>query len=179
MTVSSRTRALARPSVLFAFLIRAAALAAALAVAPFQSAFAHEFKAGSLEVEHPWSRATPNGAKVAGGYLVVRNSGSTADRLIGATAEIAGRTEIHEMAVKDGVMTMRAIEGGLEAPAGGELALSPGAYHLMFFDLKRPLKQGETFNGALTFEKAGAVEVTFAVEALGATSAGHGRKHAD
>jgi copper(I)-binding protein len=151
----------------------AAALALLLMAAP---AFAHEFKLGNLEIKHPWSRAIPAGAKVAGGYFVVVNQGTTPDRLVSATAEIAGRTEIHEMSMKDGVMTMRPQADGLPVPANGELALKPGSYHLMLLDLKRPPKQGESFAGTLTFEKAGKVDVTFAVEAMGSPG-GHHHDH--
>ncbi|RUY67895.1 copper chaperone PCu(A)C, partial [Mesorhizobium sp. M7A.F.Ca.CA.001.09.2.1] len=73
----------------------------------------------------------------------------------------------HEMGVKDGVMTMRPVAGGLEIPAGGKVALAPGGYHLMFMGLKRQPKQGEKFSATLTFEKAGAVSVDFAVEGMG------------
>ena len=45
---------------------------------------AHEFKAGSIDILHPWSRATPPGAKVAAGYLTLVNRGTQADRLLGA-----------------------------------------------------------------------------------------------
>ena len=151
--------------------IRAAALGLLVAALP---AAAHEFKAGKLEIDHPWSRATPPGAKVAAGYVTIRN-GAAADRLVSATAEIAGRTEIHEMAVKDGVMTMRQLENGVAVPAAGEAKLAPGGLHLMFMDLKRQPKQGESFSGTLVFENAGEVKVEFAVEAIGATTpADHG-----
>lgn len=149
-------------------------LAGAFAVMIAQSAFAHEFKAGQLEIEHPWSRATPAGAKVAGGYFAVSNEGTSPDRLVSATAEIAGRTEIHEMAVKDGIMTMRMLPDGVAVPAKGELVFKPGSYHLMFMELKRPIKEGERFPGTLTFEKAGTVAVEFAVESMGKTGDDHG-----
>lgn len=143
-------------------------------VIPSGPLFAHEFKIGDLEIEHPWSRAAPEGAKVAAGYLVVVNRGSTPDRLLSVTAEIAGMADIHEMAVNaDGVMTMRPLEAGLEIPAGAEVALKPGAFHIMFMDLKRLPKQGETFAGTLTFEKAGTVDVEFAVEAMGGSDTSH------
>jgi periplasmic copper chaperone A len=148
--------------------LRRTLLAAALAASA--PAFAHEFKAGSLEIEHPWSRATPAGAKVAAGYVTIENDGAAPDRLVSATAEIAGRAEIHEMAVSDGVMKMRPVPQGVEIPAKAEAKLAPGGHHLMFFDLKRPLKQGEKFAGTLTFEKAGEVKVEFAVESIGATA---------
>ena len=139
--------------------------------------FAHEFKLGSLEIDHPWSRETPDGAKVAAGYFIVKNHGTTADRLVAVTGEIAGKSEIHEMSVDaNGVMTMRPVSGGLEIPAGGEAALKPGSYHVMFLSLTRQTKKGEKFKGTLTFEKAGTVDVEFAVDAPAGKSEheGHG-----
>ena len=144
-----------------------------LLFAIYQPLFAHGFKLGDLEIGHPWSRATPQGAKVAAGYLTIRNGGAAADRLVAASGEIAGKTEIHEMSVDDkGVMTMRPVTDGVEIPAGGEAALKPGSFHIMFMDLKRGVKEGERFKGTLTFEKAGTVDVEFAVEAMGGGSGG-------
>lgn len=140
-----------------------------LLLACVPAAIAHEFKVGDLEIEHPWSRATPPGAKVAGGYFTVVNKGSAPDRLLSISSDISDKAELHEMGVKDGVMTMRPVEGGLELPAGGKVALKPGAYHLMFTGLKRQPKQGEKFPATLTFEKAGSVKVEFAVEGMGET----------
>jgi copper(I)-binding protein len=141
----------------------------ALSFAGAHAVFAHEFKVGNLEIEHPWSRETPAGARVAGGYLIVKNEGNSPDRLVSITSDISAKAELHQMAVKDGVMTMRQVEGGLEIPAGGTVALKAGGYHLMFIDLKRQPKKGETFPATLTFEKAGAVTVDFAVEGMGET----------
>lgn len=129
---------------------------------------AHDFKAGDIEVGHPWSRAVPNGAKVAAGYLSLSNGGATPDRLVAVTVEIAEKAEIHEMAVDgEGVMTMRPLPEGLEVPADGAVALKPGSYHLMFMGLKTPPRQGQTFKGTLTFAKAGTVDVEFSVDAIG------------
>ncbi|MGX9573374.1 copper chaperone PCu(A)C [Mesorhizobium sp. f-mel] len=134
-----------------------------------QAVSAHEFKVGDLEIGHPWSRATPPGAKVAGGYFTVTNTGSSPDRLLSISSEISAKAELHEMGVSDGVMAMRPVTGGLEVPAGGKVALAPGGYHLMFVGLKRQPKQGETFPATLIFEKAGTVTVDFAVEGIGET----------
>ncbi|MGX7874981.1 copper chaperone PCu(A)C [Mesorhizobium sp. ORM6] len=146
------------------------ALAFALLFAGAPSVFAHEFKVGDLEIGHPWSRATPAGAKVAGGYFTITNKGSTPDRLLSISSGISEKAELHEMGVKDGVMTMRPVSGGLEIPAGGKVVLGPGSYHVMFMDLKQPPKQGEMFAATLTFEKAGAVTVEFAVQAMGSAA---------
>ena len=132
---------------------------------------AHDFKAGDIDIAHPWSRATPQGAKVAAGYLTLKNSGSLPDRLVAVSAEIAGKAEIHEMAVDDkGVMTMRPLAGGVEIPAGGEVELKPGGLHLMFMSITRGAKEGEKLKGTLTFEKAGTIEVEFDVQAMGGSA---------
>lgn len=141
-------------------------LAATLALFAVQPAFAHGFKIGELEIDHPWARMTPAGAKVGGGYLAIENDGKDADTLVSATADIAGRVEIHEMSVKDGIMTMRHLPDGLAIPAGAEVKLAPGGYHLMFMDLTQPLKEGESFKGTLTFAKAGTVNVEFKIEGM-------------
>lgn len=148
----------------------AVALGLGVAAAP---AAAEEFKAGSLRIEQPWSRATPSGAKVAGGYMSITNTGTEPDRLVGGTLPRAGRFEVHEMKIENGVMIMRPLAQGLEIKPGATVTLAPGGYHVMFMDLKEPLKQGETLDGELRFEKAGAVAVRYTVQAIGA-SAGAG-----
>lgn len=164
------------------WLLRAGAVSAMLATLSNPIA-AHDFKAGPLQIEHPWSRATVPAAKVAGGYFTVVNPTGEADRLVSATADIAEKTELHQMSMVDGVMTMRPVDGPVEVPANGKLELQPGGqgmgYHLMFMNLKRPIVSGEKFAGTITFEKAGTVPVEFAVEGVGSTGgedhSGHGK----
>lgn len=158
----------------FRNLIRMQAFAAALTLLAIPL-HAHEFKAGDLDVGHPWTRATPAGAKVAGGYLKVTNHGKTADRLIGFTAEGVDTVELHEMAMNDNVMTMREVKGGLEIKPGETVELTPGGFHMMMMGLKAPFKQGEMIKGTLKFEHAGTVAIEYKVEAMGAqeTAGGH------
>lgn len=137
------------------------------------TATAQELRAGDIAVSAPWARATPKGAKVGGGYLSVRNSGSTPDRLIGGSLESAKRVEVHTMTMENGVMRMREVKGGFEIKPGETLELKPGGNHLMFMDLQRPLQAGEKVKGELRFEKAGSVPVEFEVRPLGG-QAGHG-----
>lgn len=129
-------------------------------------------RAGAVAIEAPWIRATPGGAKVAGGYVTLRNAGREPDRLTGAAIPGAGRTEIHSMSMEGGVMKMAPVAGGLALPPGETVALKPGGYHLMFLDLKDGLKAGETVAGTLTFERAGTVPVTFTVAPIGAQGPG-------
>ena len=135
--------------------------------------FAEEVKAGDLVITQAWSRATPGGAKIGGAYLTIENRGATPDRLIGGSADIAGKIEVHEMTMKDGVMTMRPVDKGLSIEPGKTVKLAPGGYHLMMFDLKGPLKQGEKLPVTLEFEKAGKVQVPFDVAGVGAQAPGN------
>ena len=142
-----------------------AVLFAALLAVP---ARAEEVNAGDLVITQAWSRATPGGAKIAGGYLTIENRGSTPDRLIGGSGNVAARVEVHEMAMKNGVMTMRSLDKGLAIEPGKTVKLAPGGYHLMLFDLKNPLKQGDKVPLTLEFEKAGNVNLLFEVQGVGA-----------
>ena len=141
------------------------------------TALAQDYTAGPLKIEQPWTRATPAGAKVAGGYVAVTNTGATPDRLLGGSSEIAGKVEIHEMAMNNGVMNMRGLPDGVELKPGAKLELKPGGYHIMFMDLKRQLKEGEKVKGTLSFEKAGAVPVEFSVQSVGARAPAAAHKH--
>ena len=125
-----------------------------------------------IEIEKPWSRATTPGAKIAAGYMVIRNKSSAPDRLIGASSPLAGKMETH-VTVKDGeIMRMRQVKG-YDVPAKGSFEAKPGGAHLMFVDIKRPFKEGERIPATLRFEKAGEVKVEFQVAGLGAQQPSH------
>ena len=129
---------------------------------------AQDVKVGDLVISQAWSRATPGGAKIGGGYLTIENKGSAPDRLVGASADVAAKVQVHEMTMNDGVMTMRPLEKGVAIEPGKTVKLAPGGYHLMMFDLKSPLKQGEKLPVTLEFEKAGKVKISLEVEGVGA-----------
>jgi len=148
-----------------------AALSAAMFAAPVH---ADDVKAGDLVISQAWSRATPGGAKVAGGYLTIENKGTVADRLVSVSADIAGKAEVHEMAVDNGVMKMRQLDKGLLIEPGKTVKFAPGGYHLMLQELKGPFKQGDKVPVTLQFEKAGKVAVSLEVQAVGAQAPGGG-----
>lgn len=134
-------------------------------------------KAGDLTIETPWLRATPNGAKVAGGYVRITNTGSAPDTLTGATVPFAKSSDIHSMSMEGSVMKMAPVSGGLTIKPGETVELKPGGYHLMFEDLTGAPKAGEAIAGTLTFQRAGAVPVTFTVAPIGAGAPGGQHQH--
>jgi periplasmic copper chaperone A len=137
-------------------------------------ASADEIKAGDLVISQAWSRATPGGAKVAGGFLTIENKGSAPDKLVAVSSEIAGKAEVHEMAMDNGVMKMRPLDKGLVIEPGKTVKLAPGGNHLMLQELKGPFKQGEKVPVTLEFEKAGKVTVSLDVQGVGAQAPGGG-----
>jgi periplasmic copper chaperone A len=148
-----------------------AALPATVFAAPVR---ANDVKAGDLVISQAWSRATPGGAKVAGGYLTIENKGTTADKLVSVSADIAGKAEVHEMAMENGVMKMRPLDKGLVIDPGKTVKLAPGGYHLMLQELKGPFKEGEKVPVTLEFEKAGKVAISLDVQGVGAQAPGGG-----
>ena len=136
------------------------------------AAYAYDYKVGALEIDRPWSRAVPKGATVAAGYLTITNTGTEPDRLISGSTPVAGKFEVHEMSVDNkGVMRMRPVPAGIMIKPGETVELKPQSFHIMMTGLKQPIEKGKPFKPSLMFEKAGTVEVDFAVEGVGATPA--------
>jgi periplasmic copper chaperone A len=136
------------------------------------AAFAHTHEKGDIQVRHPWSRATPAGAKVAVGYMEIRNQGKQPDRLVSATTPVARRVEMHLTRQEGEVMKMREVKS-FEVPARERTELRPGGAHLMLVDIARPLKKGERFPMRLVFERAGELEIELEVQEQGARRPHH------
>lgn len=138
---------------------------------------AHDYQAGDLHIDHPWSREMPPVAPTAAAYFVVHNQGSEADRLLAVSTPVAGKAELHEHVHADGVMKMQQVQDVI-IPAGGEVKFAPMGYHVMLFELKQQARDGERFPLKLTFEKAGKVEVEVAVQKDAPAGHDHGDAHA-
>jgi len=149
-----------------------AATAGVLALAPL-SASAHGYTVGALRIGHPWSKPTPPGAPTAAGYLTITNTGTSADRFIGASTPAAEKAEIHQMTMTGAIMRMRPVEGGLVLPAGQTVTFAPGGYHLMLVRPKQSFKIGDHIPATLRFEHAGEVKVEFYVQAGAPVAADH------
>lgn len=119
-----------------------------------------------IAIEKPWARATAPGSKVAGGYMVIRNPGTLADRLVSASSPASAKVELHVHMNDNGVMKMREVPA-YDVPAKGAFELKPGGAHLMFMDIKRPFKEGEKLPVKLKFEQAGELNAEFHIGRLG------------
>ncbi|GEM30348.1 hypothetical protein NN3_13550 [Nocardia neocaledoniensis NBRC 108232] len=106
-----------------------------------------------------WIKAADSGMSAAFGSL--RNTGDTPVTLISATSPASDRVEIHEVVPdSSGAKTMRPKAGGITIPAKGEAVLKPGGEHLMFMDLKQPLRTGAETSLTLTFADGSSTVVT-------------------
>jgi hypothetical protein len=132
------------------------------------AAAAETYTVGSIEIGNPWARATPKGASVGGAYMTITNKGAETDRLIGVSSPVANQTEVHQMTMDKGVMSMRPVSGGLEIKPGQSVVLNPESFHLMLMGLKQPLAQGERVKATLDFAKAGKLDLEIPVESIGA-----------
>ena len=144
---------------------------ALIAVIASPLSLAHDYEAGKIHIDHPWSREAPPNAPVIGGFFQLTNHGDSEDALIAAESPIAGHVEIHTHKKEDGVMKMIKIDE-VHVPANDSVLFKPGSFHLMIFNPTQALKEGDRFPMTLTFKNAGTVEVEMAVE-----KQGHMEKH--
>lgn len=131
-----------------------------LSVGALGSAWANVGKE-DLSLKMSWIRATPPGAKTTAAYAKIINASDENDTLIAASSDVAKVVELHTVEMKDGMMRMHPVEGGIPVPAKGAVELKPGGYHIMFMGLKRSIAAGEEVSITLTFKKAGEKMVTF------------------
>jgi copper(I)-binding protein len=131
-----------------------------------------EYTLGSLEIRSPWTRETPKGATIGGGYVEIKNNGTAPDKLLHGSVSVAKGFQIHSATIEDGVAKMREITAGIEIRPGEIIKFEPGAWHLMFVNLMQPLHQGDAVRGTLTFEHAGTIDIEYAVLGMGAKAPG-------
>ena len=141
-------------------------------------------ESGGIGVSEPWARTSPMVAGAGAAYMVIENTGTAADFLVGGSSDVAKAVEVHETVAMESVAPMESTGMGMESPmassgmgtggsvmgmqkmdrleipAGGSVELKPGSYHIMLIDLTRELKAGEKIDLILKFEKAGDVKVT-------------------
>ena len=137
--------------------------------------------AQTVTVADAWVRATVAAQRATGAFLKLTVRGGDVT-LIAASSPVAGVTQIHEMAMSEGVMRMREVTGGVPLKAGQSFELKPGGYHIMMMDLKQPVKAGDRVLLSLTFKQANGQQTTTQVDAEvrglnGQAAMPHGKMH--
>ena len=139
---------------------------AALAATAFASVSAQ-----TVEVKDAWVRTSVPGQKATGAFMKITSRDGA--RLVAASSPLAGVTEVHEMKMDGNIMKMRAVEGGLELPAGKTVELKPGGFHVMLMDLKAALPKDGTVPLTLVFKDAKGVESRMELKVPVATAPVH------
>lgn len=132
---------------------------------------------GQIEIHHAYARSGP---RAGAAFFTIVNGTDQADRLVGATADFARKTELHTHIMEDGIAKMRMIDGGIAVPAHAKTKLERGGDHVMFMGLDGALAEGSEISFTLMFEKAGEVIVTTQVDNAHSEDAGFdhkGHKH--
>ena len=118
-------------------------------------------QAPSINVETAWGK--PSSTAGAGAFfMVIKNSGPAADKLVSAKSTACGMTELHQMVkAEDGTMKMALVTDGVEVPANGQLELKSGSYHIMCMKMQADqLVTGAKPTVTLVFDKSGEKTVT-------------------
>ena len=113
-----------------------------------------------VSIEDAYVRVMPPGASASAGFVAFTNSSDKDIDLLSAKADFAGTTELHTHMIKDGIMQMRKVEK-MTIPANGKLVLKPHSNHLMFFELKKALKEGDKTSIEFKLSNGKSVKATF------------------
>lgn len=132
--------------------------------------------ADRFTVEDAWVREAPPGAMALAAYMNIRNTGDSDRKLVSASSADFGAVELHRSIVEGGMARMVPQES-MPIPAGGELALKPGDYHLMLLRPKSALEEGDQVTLSLSFDDGSSVEVTMPVRKAGGTGHDHMHHH--
>ena len=115
-----------------------------------------------VSVQDAWVRATVPQQKATGAFM--RINSTTAGRLVSASSPVAGVTELHEMAVQNGIMKMRQVKG-IDIAAGQGAELKPGGHHIMLMNLKQQVREGDSVPVKLVIQDAAGKRQTIDVKA--------------
>ena len=135
------------------------AAAAAFSLLAATTAAGHEFKIKDLEFIHPWTRQPSRGVKDVPVYMVLRNTGSIGERIVGVSSPFAAKGELRA-ARTDGGGRLAAIE----ITANETVELDAKGPHIMLLGVTEPLDGYQYFPLLLTFERAGEVQIDVYVE---------------
>ncbi len=99
----------------------------------------------------PYARAMAPGAVTSAVFGEIVNR-SDADRyIVSASSSAAGKIELHDVIMEGEVMKMRQVTE-FKVPAKDKLTLKPGSYHIMLFNLVKPLDEGDQIEVQVTFK---------------------------
>ena len=123
--------------------------------------------APSLTIETAWGMPSKTMPTAGALFMVIKNTGTAPDKLLSGKSPACGSIEIHEVVKKaDGTMGMNLLDKPLEIPAGGQVELKSGSFHIMCIMKKDDqFKTGAKIDLTLVFEKSGEKTVSAEIRA--------------
>ncbi|WP_159737796.1 copper chaperone PCu(A)C [Vibrio atypicus] len=103
-----------------------------------------------IMAHHAYARATPPNAATSAVFAEIMNRSDSDRFIVSATTDAAEKVELHDVIKEGDVMKMRQVDR-IKVPANGSVELKPGSLHIMLFDLKKPLVEGEKIDVQVTF----------------------------
>ena len=122
-------------------------------------------KVGDIAIDQPWARASLGNAPNSAAYMILQNTGTVPDRLIGGSTPVATQVQLHTHVMEGGVAKMRPVDA-IEVAPGQPTMLEPGGAHVMLQGLTQKLEEGTTMPLTLVFEHAGKVTLEVPVEGI-------------
>lgn len=116
-----------------------------------------------ITITEAWVRNSPMMERAGAAYMVIENSGTADDKLLSVTTEVSTMAELHETKDVGGKMEMAQVME-IIIPAGGQIELKPGGYHIMLMGMEQGLTVGQKINITLKFQNAGEVVVAAEVK---------------
>ena len=103
-----------------------------------------------ITISDAWVRKNAPGQEIGAAYMTL-NSPTKSTLVYAEAIDTAGSVEIHSMSMDNGVMKMRMLDKLILEP-NKPVALKPGGFHLMLFDLKAPLETDNSVVFRLCFK---------------------------
>lgn len=116
-------------------------------------------------VHDAWIAEGPPTVKTHAGYLDIENSGHTDVTLYEITSPDFERIEIHHSIIDDGIAKML-YQRSITIPAGSRLSFAPGTYHIMLFNARKPLLEGETIPLTFIFKDDSVIHIEAKIKKL-------------
>ncbi|QPC83093.1 copper chaperone PCu(A)C [Phototrophicus methaneseepsis] len=120
-----------------------------------------------ITVTNAWIRPGEIDGPPTAAYMVIRNTGDGADRLLSISADFSESLEVHETQTVDDVARMVLQEDGIEIPRNATVEFRQGELHVMIMQLSENLTEGQEVELLLTFENAGEIAVPATVSSTG------------
>ncbi|MBB5419741.1 copper(I)-binding protein [Paraburkholderia atlantica] len=142
-----------------------ASLAGALVLSFGVASAAHAADAHAISIKDAWVRWLPNNLPAAG-YATLVNASDKPIDLVDVSSDDYGDAMLHQT-VSNGSTQKMVMVDKLTVPAHGQVAITPGGYHLMLEDAKHKVAPGDTVHLTLKFSDGETLSAPFAVKAPG------------